>query len=119
MNSGSLCIFLGTWLLLSGFIKELCNPLNLTLSGAVAILISLYGVLILKRKQSLIIGFLGLWLFINGIVFENIMPFNFIFIGFIIAILGFSCICREDEDTKQIHLSLKDQIRNCFKFYRN
>jgi len=119
MNSGSFCIFLGMWLFLSGFVKDLCDPLNLTISGAAAILISLYGILLLKRRQALIIGILGLWLFLNGFVFENTIPFNFIFIGFIIAILGFSCICRQNEGNIRTNQSFREQLRNCFKFHKN
>lgn len=119
MNNGSFCIFVGMWLFLSGFFKELITPINLTISGLAAISISLYGILLLKRRRAIMIGFLGAWLFLNGFFFENVMPFNFIFVGFIIAILGFSCICRPEGKESSTGKSFKEQFKSCFKFHKN
>jgi hypothetical protein len=119
MSSGSLCVFLGMWLFLSGFVKELSTPLNLTISGIVAVFISLSGILLMKRKRAIIPGLLGVWLVVNGYVFESSTPFNFIFIGFIIGILGFSCVCRPDDEKYQNNKTLHDHLKNCIKFSKN
>jgi len=119
MNSGSLCIFLGMWLFFSGFVNELYNPLNLTISGLIAISISLYGFLIRKKKRALTVGIIGIWLLFNGLILENIAPYNFILFGFIIAFLGTSCICRKIESDPETNEPFKKQLRKCFKFSKN
>jgi hypothetical protein len=119
MNNGSFCIILGMWLFISGFVEDLMTPLNLSISGVLAISLSLYGLLFLKRKRSITLGVLGIWLTINTILFQNIVPFNFIFIGFIIAILGFSCICRPDDNNVHSNKPLREKLKNCFIFYKN
>ena len=112
-------MFLGMWLFLSGFVQDLTTPLNLIICGIVAVIISLYGMLLLKRKRAIIPGLLGVWLAVNGYVFENSTPLNFIFIGFIIGILGFSCVCRPDDEKYQNNKTLQDHLRNCIKFGKN
>jgi len=119
MSSGSLCAFLGMWLFLSGFVEDLTTPLNLTISGIFALFISLYGMLLLKRKRAIIPGLMGVWLAVNGFIFENSTPFNFIFIGFVMGILGFSCVCQPDDEKYRSNKTLRDHLRNCIRFNKN
>jgi hypothetical protein len=107
------------WLFLSGFLQNLTTPVNLTISGSAAVCISVYGMLILKRKRAIIPGFLGIWLAVNGFIFENSSPFNFIFIGFIIGILGFSCVCRPDDERHHSNKLFGEKVKSCFKFNKN
>jgi hypothetical protein len=107
------------WLFISGFVEDLLTHLNLSISGVLAISLSLYGIFFLKRRRAITLGVLGIWLTINTILFQNIIPFNFIFIGFVIAILGFSCICRPDDVNVQTIKPLQEKLKDCFKFYKN
>jgi hypothetical protein len=119
MNNLSICLFLGMWIFLSGFIKELHTSINLTLSGLAAMGIGLYNLLILKKWCGLLTGTLGMWIFLSGYVFGIIIPFNFIFIGFILSIIGFSRICIDDEESKPISDSFRERIKNRFRFIKN
>ena len=107
------------WLFFSGFISELYHPLNLSISGLVALGISLYGILVRKKKRAVVVGIIGTWLIFNGLILENIASYNFILFGFTIAFLGTSCICKPTEGDEESNQPVKNKIKNCFKFNKN
>jgi hypothetical protein len=107
------------WLFISGFADELYSPLNLSISGLIALGISLFGILIRKKKRAIVIGIIGIWLIFNGAILNNTAPYNFILFGFIIAFLGTSCVCSPIEIEGKDQKSYQEKLKDCFKFNKN
>lgn len=78
-------LILGVWLIISGLITTLHQPINMIIVG---ILAAIFGFWAYKMWQQVVNGVLGIWIFLSGIAFNLVGPANFIIVGIVMGILG-------------------------------
>jgi hypothetical protein len=74
-------LVMGLFLIVSGFINDLRNPLLITAAGIVVLLLGLAGFVSKKSWEGLLNCFVGIWLILCGSWFNFLMPWNFFVTG--------------------------------------
>lgn len=95
MWHGRIKLFLGVWLIISGIVAPLQNPVNEIVVGFIVGICCFRS---FRFWQAAATGFVGMWLFYSGLsdliyVGKNFaVPANFLICGLILTILGVLCV---------------------------
>jgi hypothetical protein len=96
MWHGRIKLGIGIWLILSGFISPLHNPINMVFIGFVTAICCFNSYRIWQAAAT---GIVGLWLFLSGLhdivsLSPRIMvnSLNFFFSGIALSLLGLWCV---------------------------
>ena len=85
MVQGWINLILGIWLIVSGIFTTLHHPINMVITGILAMV---FGFWLYKMWQGFVVGLLGLWTILSGLVLNLIVPANLIIVGLVMGLLG-------------------------------
>ena len=95
MWHGRIKLIIGVWLIISGFITPLQNPVNLMIIGFIASMCCFRSY---RFWQAGATGIVGMWLFYSGLIDlmypgDNLTVLtNFLISGLLLSVLGMLCI---------------------------
>jgi len=85
MWKGIVGLLLGFWLILSGYIIDLQNPVNMII---VCIVTTITGIILLRKWEDIVNGIVGIWLLVCGLATIFFTALNMLVIGVLIFIIS-------------------------------